>query len=134
MIERNQAAGAVNTEIAIPLKNKIGYSFGEIGSHLSWTMVGTYLTAFYTDVVGLAPMIISLIMIVARVWDAINDPMFGSIAENTRSKYGRFRPYILFGAPFLALFTSLTFLSLDIPNAAKAWFCALTYIGCGMRS
>ena len=52
---------------------------------------------FYTNIVGFAPIIVSGIMLLARVWDAINDPMMGSIAENTRSKFGRFRPYIAFG-------------------------------------
>lgn len=111
---------------------KIGYSFGEIGSQCSWTLISSYLTVFYTDVVGLAPAVISAIMLIARIWDAINDPMFGAIAENTRTKWGRFRPYILWGAPVLALFNCLTFLNLDIPNAWKVIWCAVTYIGAGM--
>lgn len=77
-------------------------------------------------------MVISMIMLIARIWDALNDPMFGSIAENTQSKWGRFRPYILYGAPILALFNCLTFLNLDIPNGWKAIWCGFTYIGCGM--
>ncbi len=111
---------------------KIGYSFGEIGSQCSWTLISSYLTVYYTDVVGLTPVIISAIMLIARIWDAINDPMFGAIAERTKSKWGRFRPYILWGAPILALFNCLTFLNLDIPNGWKAIWCGFTYIGCGM--
>ena len=61
---------------------KIAYGFGEVGSQFSWGMISSYLTLFYTDVVGLAPSLISCIMIIARVWDAVNDPMFGAIAEN----------------------------------------------------
>lgn len=56
---------------------KIAYGFGEVGSQFSWGMISSYLTLFYTDVVGLAPSLISCIMIIARVWDAVNDPMFG---------------------------------------------------------
>ena len=111
---------------------KIGYSFGEIGSQCSWTLISSYLTIYYTDVVGLTPVIISAIMLIARIWDAVNDPMFGAIAEKTKSKWGRFRPYILWGAPILALFNCLTFLNLDIPNGWKAIWCGFTYIGCGM--
>lgn len=77
---------------------KIGYSFGEIGSQCSWTLISSYLTVYYTDVVGLTPVIISAIMLIARIWDAVNDPMFGAIAEKTKSKWGRFRPYILWGS------------------------------------
>ena len=111
---------------------KIGYSFGEIGSQCSWCLISSYLTVYYTDVVGLTPVVISAIMLIARIWDAINDPMFGAIAEGTRSRWGRFRPYILWGAPILALFNCLTFLNLDVPGAWKAIWCGFTYIGTGM--
>ena len=113
-------------------KEIIGYGFGEAGTQFSWTLISNYLTVFYTDVVGLTPAIISTIMLVARIWDAINDPMFGMIAENTRTKWGRFRPYILFGAPILALTSCLTFLNLNISGGAKAFWCGFTYILCGM--
>lgn len=122
----------VNVNKKLPMLTKIGYSFGEIGSQCSWTLISSYLTVFYTDVVGLTPAVISIIMLVARIWDAVNDPMFGAIAENTKTRWGRFRPYILWGAPLLALFNCLTFLNLDIPNSWKAIWCAVTYIGCGM--
>lgn len=113
--------------------NIIGYGFGEAGTQFSWTLISNYLTVFYTDVVGLTPMVISTIMLVARIWDAINDPMFGTIAERyTHTRWGRYRPYILFGAPILALTNCLTFLNLDISNAAKSFWCGFTYILCGM--
>lgn len=75
---------------------------------------------------------ISAIMLIARIWDAINDPMMGMIAERTRSRWGRFRPYLLWGAPVLALFNVLTFTALDISPTAKSLFCAFSYIFCGM--
>lgn len=116
----------------LPSWRKIGYGFGELGSQCSWTLISSYLTVFYTDVVGLAPAVISIIMLIARIWDAVNDPMFGSLAENTRTRWGRFRPYILWGAPVLALFNCLTFLNLDVPDMWKAVWCGFTYIACGM--
>ena len=123
----------MNEEKKLSWKSIIGYGFGEAGTQFSWTLVSSYLTVFYTDVVGLTPVVISAIMLIARIWDAINDPMFGTIAEqHTHTRWGRFRPYILWGAPILALFNCLTFLNLDISNTAKALWCALTYIGCGM--
>lgn len=121
-----------STFVKLPLWRKIGYGFGELGSQCSWTLISSYLTVFYTDVVGLTPAIISAIMLIARIWDAVNDPMFGVLAENTRSRWGRFRPYILWGAPILALFNCLTFLNLDIPGTWKAIWCGFTYIACGM--
>lgn len=119
-------------EHKLTIREKIGYGLGEAGSQFSWTLVSSYLTVYYTDVVGLTPAIISTIMLVARIWDAINDPMFGSLAENTHTRWGRYRPYILFGAPFLALFNCLTFINLDAPLLWKSVWCAITYIGCGM--
>lgn len=119
-----------NTEVKLSVFQKIGYGLGEAGSTLSWTLVSSYLTVFYTDVVGLAPAIISVIMLVARIWQAVCDPLFGGIAENTKSKWGRYRPYILFGAPLLALFNCLTFLNLDISDGAKTVWCIITYIIC----
>ena len=116
------------TAVKLPMWRKIGYGLGESATGLSFTMISSYLTVFYSDVVGLAPAIISIVMLVARVWQALCDPIFGSVAENTHSRWGRYRPYILFGAPFLAISSALTFLNLDIPNGAKAFWCALTYL------
>ncbi|RRK30544.1 xylose transporter [Schaedlerella arabinosiphila] len=134
MSENTNAAVQANEDAnkKLSVLTKIGYSFGEIGSQCSWTLISSYLTVFYTDVVGLTPVVISAIMLIARIWDAVNDPMFGAIAENTHTKWGRFRPYILWGAPILALFNCLTFLNLDVPSSWKAIWCGFTYIGCGM--
>lgn len=107
------------------------YGLGDLASQFVWTFVGSYLTIFYTDIVGFAPATVSIIMLLARVWDAINDPMMGSIAENTRSKFGRFRSYIAFGCPFLAIFAVMTFV--DIGNGTGGViFSAVVYIIAGM--
>ena len=84
-------------------KTLFAYGCGDFASNLTNTFMGSYLSIFYTDVVGLAPAVVSMIMVIARVWDAINDPMFGAIAERTNTKKGRFRPYIFYFTPFLAL-------------------------------
>lgn len=128
--ETNYQAVTDPTAVKLSLAQKIGYGLGEAGSTLSFTMIGSYLSSFYTDVVGLIPAVVSVIMLIVRVWQAICDPVFGGIAENTNSKLGRYRPYILYGAPVLALFNCLTFLNLDIPDTAKAIWCAATYIIC----
>ena len=108
------------------------YSFGEVGSQLSWYMINTYLTVFYTDVVGLTASAISLIMLIARVWDAINDPMMGVIADRTRTRWGKFRPYLMFASPFLAIFNILTFTVFPVEGTAKVVLCLVCYIGAGM--
>lgn len=111
----------------------ICYGFGDLASQFVWTFVGSYLTIYYTDIVDLAPAIVSVIMMGARIWDAINDPMMGAIAERTRSKFGRFRPYIAFGCPFLVIFAVLTFTNpFGGGSAAGAIWAAVTYIIAGM--
>ncbi|WP_412990389.1 MFS transporter [Pediococcus siamensis] len=85
------------------------YGLGDFASNLCWTFIGSYLTVFYTDIVGITPAIASLLIMVARVFDGFWDPTFGAIAERTSTKLGRFRPYILYGSPFLALFAVLSF-------------------------
>ena len=108
------------------------YGLGDLASQFGWTFVGSYLTMFYTDIVGLAPVAVSAIMLCARIWDGINDPMMRAIAERTKSRFGRFRPYIAFGSPFLALAIILTFTA-PFGNGTKgiAW-AAVTYIIAGM--
>lgn len=113
---------------------KLSYGLGDFASQLVWTFTGSYLTVFYTDVVGLTPAIVSVIMLIARVWDGINDPMMGAIAERTRSRFGRFRPYIIYGTPILALFSVLCFTAPGFGGnlSARAVWAAVTYIFLGM--
>lgn len=109
------------------------YGLGDLASQFVWTFVGTYLTIYYTDIVGIAPVIVSAIMMGARIWDAVNDPMMGAIAERTRSKFGRFRPWIAFGCPFLAIFSVLTFVNpFGGSSAAGVIWAAVIYVIAGM--
>lgn len=108
------------------------YGMGDLASQFVWTFVGTYLTVYYTDIVGLAPAAVSAIMLGARLFDAFNDPVMGMIAERTESKWGRFRPYILFGSPFLAVFSVLTFTGPFGNGSAGVMWAAFTYVVAGM--
>ncbi len=109
------------------------YGFGDLASQFVWSFVGSYLTIFYTDIVGLTPVAISAIMLIARIWDAFNDPMMGSIAERSRSRFGRFRPWIAFGSPLLAVFGVLTFTNpFGGGSTAGVIWAAVTYIIAGM--
>ncbi|MCI2048319.1 MAG: glycoside-pentoside-hexuronide (GPH):cation symporter [Lachnospiraceae bacterium] len=111
----------------------ICYGFGDLASQFVWTFVGSYLSIFYTDVVGLGPGVIAAIMLIARIWDAVNDPMMGAIAENSKSRFGRFRPWIAFGCPALAVFAVLTFTNpFSGSTASGAVWAGFTYIAAGM--
>ena len=109
----------------------ICYGLGDMASQFIWTYVGSYLTIFYTDVVGFAPIVVSAIMLIARIWDAVNDPMMGTIAENTYTKWGRFRPFIAFGCPLLAIFAVLTFVNMGNGVVGIIWS-AVVYIAASM--
>ena len=109
------------------------YSCGDLASQFVWSFIGTYLVVFYTDIVGIAPAVAAAIMMAARIWDAVNDPMMGAIAERTRSKFGRFRPYIAFGSPLLAIFSVLCFTHpFSGSSPAGVIWATVTYIGTGM--
>lgn len=110
----------------------IMYGMGDLASQFVWTFVGTYLTVYYTDVVGLAPAAVSAIMLGARLFDGFNDPIMGMIAERTHTKWGRFRPYILFGAPFLAIFSVLTFTGPFGNGTGGVVWAAVTYVLAGV--
>jgi len=110
----------------------VGYGLGEVGCQMSWYMINNYLNIFYTDVVGLTGAAISAIVLIARIWDAINDPMMGQIADKTNSRWGKFRPYLMFAPPFLAIFNILTFTVFPVQGFLKILLCGLCYIGAGM--
>lgn len=113
-------------------KLMLGYGIGEVGSQTIWYMINTYLLIFYTDVLTISAAAISIIMIIARIWDAVNDPMMGMICDRTHTKWGKFRPYIMFAAPILAIFNVLTFTVFPVQGTLKAVLALVFYICAGM--
>lgn len=93
----------------VGIKEKISYGFGDMASSMFWKIFGMYLLFFYTDIFGLAPAAVGTMFFVTRIWDAVNDPIFGMLADRTESRWGKFRPWILFGALPFAIFGVLTF-------------------------
>lgn len=88
---------------AISNKIRAAYGIGDYAICLYWSGVGLYLLYFYTDVVGISPLYAGWIYAIGITWDAITDPFMGFIAERTRSKWGSYRPFIIFGSVPLAL-------------------------------
>ncbi len=82
---------------------KVGFTLGDYASNLYWQSVSIFLLFFYTDAVGIPAATAGLIYMVASILDAISDPVMGAIADRTRSRWGRYRPYILFGCVPLGL-------------------------------
>ena len=85
----------------IKLKENIGYGFGDMSSSMFWKIFGAYLMIFYTDIFGLSAAAVGVMFAVTRVWDSVFDPVVGVIADRTESRWGKFRPYLLYLAiPF----------------------------------
>lgn len=85
----------------IKLREKIGYGLGDAASSMFWKLFGSYLLFFYTDVFGLPAAAVGTMFLVTRLWDSFVDPVVGVLADRTRSRRGKFRPYLLrFAVPF----------------------------------
>ena len=79
----------------IKLREKIGYGLGDAASSMFWKLFGSYLLFFYTDVFGLPAAAAGTMFLVTRLWDSFVDPVVGVLADRTRSRRGKFRPYLL---------------------------------------
>lgn len=108
------------------------YGMGNFACQLSFTMVNMYLAYFYTDVFGLSAAAVATLLLVAKVWDGINDPMMGALMDRTYTKVGGYRTYIIAGAIALVVFTILTFSVPGFGDSGKLVYAYITYIGLGM--
>ena len=82
----------------LSFREKLGYGLGDTACHFAWDMAGMFLFFYLTDVYGISAAATGTIMMVARIWDAVSDPMIGIISDRTKTKYGKFRPYIIWFA------------------------------------
>ena len=116
------------TSFKLSIKEKIGYSLGDTASHFVWDMVGFWLLFFYTDVYGISAAAAGTIMLVARFWDMAIDPVIGVVSDRTNTRWGKFRPYILFGAIPYAILAILTFTTPNLGEAGKIIYAGATYV------
>lgn len=117
-----------NIESKLSLKEKIGYSLGDTASHFVWDMVGFWILIFYTDTFGISAAAAGTIMLIARFWDMISDPIMGIIADRTNTRWGKFRPYILWMALPYSVLAVLTFTTPDLGPTGKVIYAGVTYI------
>ncbi|MBR6392128.1 MAG: MFS transporter, partial [Eubacterium sp.] len=118
----------------IKLKDKVGYALGDAGGLLTFSLIGSFLTVFYTDTLKIPLHQITILMLIARIWDAINDPMWGAFIDSRKpTKWGRFRPYIFWFSIPMAVAAGLMFTKLPfIPQSKYIVYAYVTYIFYGM--
>ncbi|MEE8415327.1 MAG: MFS transporter [Desulfobacterales bacterium] len=112
----------------LPFKEKISYGFGDLASVLYWQTFMLYLPFFYTDVFLIPAAAAGWMFLVTRVWDGINDPVMGMIADRTKTRWGKFRPYLLWLCVPFALMGVLTFTVPDFGQAGRLVWAYVTFI------
>jgi GPH family glycoside/pentoside/hexuronide:cation symporter len=113
--------------MTISFKDKIGYGFGDMASSMFWKIFGMYLLFFYTKVFGISPAAAGTMFLLTRVWDAVNDPLMGIIADRTRSRWGKYRPYLLWFAVPFAIVGVITFYTPDLGENGRLIYAYITY-------
>ena len=107
------------------LSEKIGYGFGDMSSSMFWKLFSYFLPFFYSNVFGLSLADAGILMLVTRIWDAVSDPMMGILADRTKTRWGKYRPYLLFFALPFAVCGVLLFTT---PENGKTVWAYVTYI------
>jgi GPH family glycoside/pentoside/hexuronide:cation symporter len=111
----------------LSLKEKIGYSLGDTASNLFFQTFILFITIFYTDVFGISAKAVGTMFLITKIWDAVNDPMMGLIADRTETRWGKFRPYLLWFAIPIGIVGVLTFTTPNLGANGKLAYAYVTY-------
>lgn len=111
-----------------PLIEKIGYGFGDMSSSLFWKIYTYFLPFFYTEVFGLKPQHAAFLLLITKIFDAVSDPVMGTLADRTQTRWGKYRPYLLWMALPFAVCGVLMFSVPDGSYAFKHVYAYVTYI------
>jgi len=107
---------------------KIGYGFGDMSSSMFWKIFSYYLPFFYSNIFGLSLIDAGVLVLVTRIWDAVSDPMMGIISDRTQTRWGKYRPYLLWIAPLFSICGILLFTTPDLNYGGKLVWAYVTYI------
>ncbi|KEA53172.1 permease [Mangrovibacter sp. MFB070] len=111
----------------LTVKEKIGYGMGDAGCNIIGGAIMLFLNFFYTDIFGLAPALVGTLLLSVRVVDAVTDPIMGAIADRTKSRWGRFRPWLLWISLPYVLFSVLMFTTPEWSYNSKVIYAFITY-------
>ena len=113
----------------LSFREKFSYGFGDLASVLYWQTFMLYFTFFYTDVFLIPAGVAATMFLISRIWDGVNDPMMGIIADRTKTRWGKFRPYLLWLCVPFAVMGVLTFTVPDFGYTGKLIWAYATFIG-----
>ncbi len=119
-------------ETYIKKKERWAFSIGALGQGMIYAMMSSYISDYYLNVLQLTPMFVLLLMLLARVWDAINDPLMGMIVDRHTTKRGKMRPYIIYAAIPIGILTVLMYLSPNLDKTSLMIYSAIVYVAWGM--
>ena len=111
---------------------KISYGVGAFGKDLVYAIVATFFTFYLTDICRISPIFVGNLFLAARLFDAINDPVMGLIVDNTRSRWGKFRPWILLGTILNAIVLAFLFFNPGLSGGQQLTYVAVTYFLWGL--
>jgi GPH family glycoside/pentoside/hexuronide:cation symporter len=111
----------------LSIKEKVGYSLGDTAYNFYFQMYLIYMLYFYTDVFGISAAVVGTMFLVSRIWDAVNDPLMGALADRTKSRWGKFRPWVLFSTFPLVISGVLCFTTVDLSTVGKIVWAYVTY-------
>lgn len=116
----------------ISKKEFLSFAAGSLGQGMVYSIMSSYISDFYLNILRVTPLFVLFLMLLARVWDAINDPIMGMIADRLNPKHGKFRTYLILTPVPIAILTFLLFFAPDISDTAKMVYAAVTYVAWGM--
>jgi GPH family glycoside/pentoside/hexuronide:cation symporter len=114
-------------DLKLKTKEKVAYGFGDFASSMFWKLFSVYLLYYYTDVFGIAAAAVGTMFLITRIWDTALDPVIGIIADRTDSKWGKFRPYLLWVAIPFGIIGVLTFTAPELSSSGKLVYAYVTY-------
>ncbi|WP_415909022.1 MFS transporter [Oleiharenicola sp. Vm1] len=112
---------------SLPLREKLAYGCGDFASCLFWASFSNFLLLFYTDVFGITAAAAGLMFLLTRIWDGVNDPIMGMVADRTQTRWGKFRPWILWGCVPFGVCGVLLFTTPSLGTTGKLVWAYVTY-------